>query len=92
MDCRVWIVAYAVIYQPNKVSPGLIASKSRLVKLNLTIPCLGLIATQMSAYLSQNIKKTLNNQNLRNLYAWSDITVILHCLKDKGEYKVFMSN
>ena len=42
-------VAYAVIYQPNKISQGLITSKSRLAKRNLTIPRLELIAAQMSA-------------------------------------------
>ena len=31
-------VAYGVIYQPNKISQGLITSKSRLAKRNLTIP------------------------------------------------------
>ena len=29
-------VAYAVVYQPNKISQGLITSKSRLAKRNLT--------------------------------------------------------
>ena len=46
----------------------------------------------MSANLSQNIKNAVNNQNVRNFYAWSDSTVFLHCLKDKGEYKDFLSN
>ena len=40
----VWTVQYAVIYQPNKISQGLITSKSRLAKRNLTIPRLELIA------------------------------------------------
>ena len=63
-------VAYAVIYQPNKISQGLITSKSRLAKRNLTIPRFELIAAQMSAILSQNIKNALDNQNVRNFYAW----------------------
>ena len=89
---RLCTVAYAVIYQPNKISQSLIISKSRLAKRNLTIPSLELIAAQMSANLSQNIKIALTNQNVRNFYAWSDSTVVLHWLKDKGEYKVFVSN
>ena len=56
---RVCTAPYAVIYQPNKISQGLITSKSRLAKKNLTIPCLELIAGQMSANLSQNIRNTL---------------------------------
>ena len=78
-------VAYAVIYQPNKISQGLITSKSRLEKKNLTIPRLELIAAQISANLSQNIKNALNNQNVRNFYAWSDSTIVLHWLRDKRE-------
>ena len=62
-------IAYAVIYQPSKISQGLITSKSRLEKINLTIPRLELIAAQMLVNLSQNIKNALNNQNVRNLYA-----------------------
>ena len=46
----------------------------------------------MSVILSQNIKNALNNQNVRNFYAWSDSTVVLHWLKDKREFKVFVSN
>ena len=71
-------IAYAIIYQPNKISQGLITSKSRLAKRNLTIPRLELKAAQMSANLSQNIKNALNNQNIRNLCVWSDSTVVLH--------------
>ena len=88
---RLCTVAYAVIYQPNKISQSLIISKSRLAKRNLTIPSLELIAAQMSANLSQNIKNALTN-HVRNFYAWSDSTVVLDWLKDKGEYKVFVSN
>ena len=85
-------MAYAVIYKPNKISQGLITSKSRLAKRNLTIPRLELIAVQMSANLSQNIKNVLSNQSVRNFYAWSDSTVVMHWLKIKGEYKVFESS
>ena len=84
--------AYAVKYQPNKVSQGLITSKTRLAKRNLTIPRLELTAAQISANLAQNIKNTLNNQNARNFYAWSDSTLVLHWLRYKGEYKVFHSD
>ena len=80
-----YATAYAVIYQPNKISQDLITSKCRLVKRNLTIPRLELIAAQMSVNLSQNIKNVLNNQSIRNFYAWSGRTVILHWLKDKRE-------
>ena len=44
------MVGYAVIYQPpNNINLGLITGKSRLVKRNLTISHIELIATEMSA-------------------------------------------
>ena len=89
---RVSKVAYAVIYQPNNIRQGLITSNSRLAKRNLTMPCLELIAAQMSANLAQYIKNGLNNQNVRKFYACSDSTVILQWLKDNGECKFFVSN
>ena len=46
----------------------------------------------MSANLTQNIKNALSSQSVRNFCAWSDRTVVLYRLKDKREYKVFMSN
>ena len=51
----VCIVAYAVIYQENKISQGLITSKSRLAKRNLTIPRLELIAAINSLQFSLKI-------------------------------------
>ena len=60
--------------------------------MNLTTPRLELIAAQRSANLAQNIKNALNNENVRNFYDWSDSTVVLHWLKNKGECKVFVSN
>ena len=51
----VCIVAYAVIYQENKISQGLITSKSRLAKRNLTIPRLELIAAINSMQFSLKI-------------------------------------
>ena len=85
-------VAYARIFQTNKISQGLIASKSRLAKKNLSIPRLELIAAQMTSNLANNIKNALVSQNIRNFVAWSDSTVVLHWLRDSGEYKVFVSN
>ena len=46
-------VAYAVVYQPNKVSQSLIFSKPRLAKKNLLIPRLELTASHMSSNLGE---------------------------------------
>ena len=53
------------------------------MKRDLTIQRLELIAAQISAILSQNIKNARNNQNVRNVYAWLDSTVVMPWLKDK---------
>ena len=54
-------VAYAVIQQPSGIKQGLIASKSRLSKKQMTIPRLELVAAQMVANVAENIKTPLPN-------------------------------
>ena len=54
-------VAYAVVYQPNKVSQSLITSKSRLAKKNILIPRLELIAAHMSSNLADNLSAVKAN-------------------------------
>ena len=89
---EVCTVAYAVDYQPNKVSQSLITSKSRSAKKNISIPRLELIAAHMSPKLAGNLKCSLRKFNIGEVYAWPDSTVTLHCLKNNGEYKVFVCN
>ena len=49
--------AYVVVYQPSRVNHGLIASKSRLSKRDMTIPRLELIAAHMATNLAVNTKQ-----------------------------------
>ena len=84
--------AYVVVYQPSNVNQGLIASKSRLSKRDMTIPKLELIAAHMATNLAVNIKEALPSQNIRSATYWTDNIVILQWLKDKGCYKVFVAN
>ena len=51
-------VAYAVIQQPSGTKQRLIASKPRLE----------LVAAQMEANLANNIRKSLKNYNIREVY------------------------
>ena len=85
-------VAYAVVSQPSKVNQGLVASKSRLSKKDITIPRFDLIATHMAANLATNIKAALENLNIRSATGWTDSTVVLHWLRDQGSYKVFVED
>ena len=85
-------VANAVVSQPSKVNQGLVASKSRLSKKDITIPRLELIAAHMAANLATNIKAALKDLNIRSVIGWTYITVVLHWLRDQGSYKVFVEN
>ena len=84
--------AYVVVYQPSSVNQGLIASKSRLSKRDMTIPRLELTAAHMATNLAANIKEALPSQNIRSVTCWTDSTVVLQWLKDKRLYKVFVAN
>ena len=84
--------AYVVVHQPSNVNQGLITSKSRLSKRDMTIPRLELIAAHMATNLTANIKEALPRQNIRSVTCWTDSTVVLQWLKDKGCYKVFVAN
>ena len=59
--------AYVVVYQPSSVNQGLIASKSRLSKRDMTIPRLELTAAHMAKNLAANIKEVLPSQNIRSV-------------------------
>ena len=78
--------AYVVVHQPSDVNQGLIASKSRLSKRDMTIPRLELIAAHIATNLAANIKEASPSQNIRSVTCWTDSTVVLQWLKDKGRY------
>ena len=79
-------VAYAVVLQSNRTQQNIIASKSRLAKQKLSIQRLELEATHMVANLTGNIKTALANLNIRNVFALTDSTVVLHLLEKNGNY------
>ena len=55
---------YVVIYQSSKVPQGLLTAKSRLLKRDLTIPRLKLVAIHMAANLCQNLKSALEGKTI----------------------------
>ena len=58
----------------------------------MTIPRLELVAAHMATNLAANIREALPSQNIRSVTCWTDSTVVLQWLKDKGRYKVFVAN
>ena len=63
---EVCAAVYAVVDQLKGKSQGLLTSKSRLAKKNLTIPRLELIATHMATNLLSNVKIALRKYPIRN--------------------------
>ena len=56
---------YAVVYQPSITNKGLLVSKSRISKKNITIPRLELVSVLMGSNLVSNVLSALKNQNIR---------------------------
>ena len=82
---------YAVVDQLKGKSQGLLTSKSRLAKKNLTILRLELIATHMATNLLSNARIALHKYPIPNCYGWSDSTKVLFWLQN-NMYKQFVSN
>ena len=83
---------YAVVNQLKGKNQGLLTSKSRPAKKNLTIPRLELIATHMAINLLFNAKIALSKYPIPNCFGWSDTTTVLSWLQDNNVYKQFVSN
>ena len=79
-----YAVVYAVVFQPNGTQQNFIASKCCLAKQKLSISRLELVATHMAANLADNIKTSFTNLNIRNVFGWTNSTVVLHWLEKMG--------
>ncbi len=84
-------VVYAVVHQADKTTKGLVCSKSRVAKRNLTIPCLELIAGHMTVNFVTNVKATLSNYQIAT-HCWLDSTVALYWIQGRGDYRQFVAN
>ena len=87
-------VAYAVCLssKSNGAQQNIIVSRSRLAKQKLSVPRLKLVATHMAANLVDNIKTALANLNIRNVFGWTDSTVVLQWLEKNWNYNQFLNN
>ena len=84
---------YAVVHQMSGTNQGLLGSKSRLSKKNLTIPRLELVAAHMATKLLDSAKQALRNHHITGCFSWTDSTVVLHWIREEnGQYKQFVSN
>ena len=85
-------VVYAVVFQPEGVSQGLVAAKSRLAKQGLTIPRLELVSGHMAVNLITNVKIALKGFNVTRQLCWLDSSVALHWIRGNGSYRQFVAN
>lgn len=83
---------YAIARQASGVSQGIVAAKSRLSKRGLTIPRLELVAGHMAVNLVDNLRRALQGFPVVSMYCWLDITVALHWICGRGEYRQFVQN
>ena len=70
--------AYAVVEQRSGTTQGLVCSKSRGAKKNLTIPRLELVAGHMAANIVANVEKAIGADRVTSLYCTLDSTVALY--------------
>ena len=82
---------YAVVSQKSGTTQGLITSKSRLSKKNLTIPRLELVAGHMAVNLAINVRDALQSCD-PVLHCWLDSTIALYWIQGSGEYRQFVAN
>ena len=68
----------AVVRQASGTSKGLVASKSRLAKKNLTIPRFELVFAHMANNLVDNIRRALEGFLVKKVFGWLVSTVALH--------------
>ena len=61
---------YAVIEQENGTTQGLVCSKSRIAKRNLTIPRLELVSGHMAANLVTNVETAIVNEKVTSVHFW----------------------
>ncbi len=83
---------YAVVQQGETTTQGLVCSKSRLAKMNLSIPRLELVVAHMAANLVTNVEWAIETTKLSAVNCWSDSTVVLYWINGQGEYRQFVAN
>lgn len=69
---------YVVVEQEQGTTQGLVCSKSRLAKRDLTIPRLELVAGHMAINIVSNVEKAIGIEKVDSVHCWLDSTVALY--------------
>ena len=85
-------VVYAVVEQEQGTTQGLVCSRSRLAKKNLTIPRQELVGGHMAVNLVSNVETAIGTEKVSSVHCWLDSTVALYWIGGQGEYRQFVAN
>ena len=83
---------YVVASDGVEKTQGLLTSKVRVAKKNLTIPRLELVSGHMVANMLDNTRNVLKRYPVTSCHGWLDSTVALYWIQDNRPYKQFMAN
>ena len=83
---------YTVVYQPSISNRGLLVSKSRISKKDVTIPRPELVSAHMGSNLVSSVLPTLKIENIKSVFGWTDSTVVLSWFNQSESYKTFVAN
>ena len=82
---------FAVVEQEQGTTQGLVCSKPRLAKKNLTISRLELVAGHMAVNLGTNMEAAIEAHNVTKVHCWLNFTVALYWINGQGEYRQFVA-
>ncbi|XP_046863210.1 uncharacterized protein LOC124456953 [Xenia sp. Carnegie-2017] len=85
-------VVYSETDQEDNLTQGIVCSKSRISKRNLTIPRLELVAGHMVTNLVINVERAIGKERVTSIHCWLDSTVALCWINGQGEYRQFVAN
>ena len=86
------LTVYVVASDGVEKTQGLLTSKVRVAKKNLTIPRLELVSGHMVANMLDNTRNVLKRYPVTSCHGWLDSTVALYWIQDNRPYKQFMAN
>ena len=86
------VAIYVVASDGVETRQGLLTSKARVAKKNLTIPRLEFISGQIVANMLENTRNILKRYPVTSCHGWLDSTVALYWIQDHNQYKQFVAN
>ena len=86
-------VSIAVIEHSSGIVKGLLTSKSRIAKRNISIPRLELVNGQMAANMAKNLVAALRRWSIASVKVRMDSLVAFLCIASpERSWKIFVSN